>query len=640
MTPVPELGASDLLLLRGAFPTLQFDDEERKAVLLEAGTRDINAAPGSGKTTILAAKLYLLAQRWPHMRRGICVITHTNVAREEIQRRLASIPRASPLLAYPHFIGTIHSFINQYLAIPWLRSEGHSIDVIDNDEFAAQALRLARKDWTLKTWMENNKGAADIVCTLQYQGADLTLGAAKGKLPGIDSKSLPRLTSIKKELSKRGVFRFEDMFAFGHRLLRSAPQIRQRVSHRFPLLLIDEMQDTSWAQEDLLSQLFDASVVVQRYGDVNQQILSSSVGADKLTFPRPGFLNISTSKRFSTAIASAVSSVQLTGDPVIGASSHTSRPPTLLLYTTEAVAEVIPRFGQLVLDAFSDEQLCTRSIRALCSRRGGDAKQAQGRKLGDYWPPFSAAVSQNSAGQDNLWRVLAAGHTEPSPVNLKARATNLRRAILLVLRAAKSEHVVGVRNGDQLFRQLHRADVDITALRRLCRDLALADTSVADDGLRELVGDTLYAAARSLLPATMSHATFMEMPLLSKPEGVAAQILLEAHQCIVERDGRTARIELGTVASMKGETHLASLVLESHGGQSKHFDLQSALPMLSGARPIDKNTSALLKGQYRNLYVAMSRPSHFLCLAMNTARAAPEHVTALTAKGWVIETLS
>ena len=89
---IPLISREDLAELQILAPDLDFSDVERQAVLLEAGSRDINAAPGSGKTSILAAKLLLLARKWPFDKRGICVLSHTNVAREEIQRRLGPLP--------------------------------------------------------------------------------------------------------------------------------------------------------------------------------------------------------------------------------------------------------------------------------------------------------------------------------------------------------------------------------------------------------------------------------------------------------------------------------------------------------------------------------------------------------------------
>ncbi|WP_220429199.1 UvrD-helicase domain-containing protein [Tenuifilum thalassicum] len=41
----------------------------------------LQACPGSGKTTALLAKIYLLSEKMPfENNRGICVLTHTNVA--------------------------------------------------------------------------------------------------------------------------------------------------------------------------------------------------------------------------------------------------------------------------------------------------------------------------------------------------------------------------------------------------------------------------------------------------------------------------------------------------------------------------------------------------------------------------------
>jgi len=91
------------------------DDESRRGILLSNESFDVQACPGSGKTTLLVAKLYILVKKWPHTRRGICVISHTNVARQEIERRLAGTGIGQRMLNYPHFVGTIHSFVNEYL---------------------------------------------------------------------------------------------------------------------------------------------------------------------------------------------------------------------------------------------------------------------------------------------------------------------------------------------------------------------------------------------------------------------------------------------------------------------------------------------------------------------------------------------
>jgi DNA helicase II / ATP-dependent DNA helicase PcrA len=97
-------------------------DGPRRTFLTARNTLDVSACPGSGKTTLVVAKLAILARKWTHRTKGICVLSHTNVAREEIQHRLGSTVVGQRLLNYPHFIDTIHGFVNRFLALPWLNS--------------------------------------------------------------------------------------------------------------------------------------------------------------------------------------------------------------------------------------------------------------------------------------------------------------------------------------------------------------------------------------------------------------------------------------------------------------------------------------------------------------------------------------
>jgi DNA helicase-2/ATP-dependent DNA helicase PcrA len=58
--------------------------------MLNLDTIDFEACPGSGKTTLLVAKLAVLALRWRHRNQGICVLSHTNAARNEIGVKLGN----------------------------------------------------------------------------------------------------------------------------------------------------------------------------------------------------------------------------------------------------------------------------------------------------------------------------------------------------------------------------------------------------------------------------------------------------------------------------------------------------------------------------------------------------------------------
>ena len=96
-----------------------FDGKDPRGMIMKSMMpMDVAACPGSGKTTLLVAKLAILANKWRHRTRGICILSHTNAARREIESRLGNTAPGRRLLAYPHFVGTIHAFVNEFLAMP------------------------------------------------------------------------------------------------------------------------------------------------------------------------------------------------------------------------------------------------------------------------------------------------------------------------------------------------------------------------------------------------------------------------------------------------------------------------------------------------------------------------------------------
>ncbi|RTY97107.1 ATP-dependent helicase [Flavobacterium sp. RSP49] len=93
----------------------KFDKEERIPFIKNLETCDLLAVPGSGKTTALMAKLYCLSKQLPFDDgSGILVLAHTNVAVDEIEKKLKK--HCPNLFEYPNFVGTIQSFVNKFLA--------------------------------------------------------------------------------------------------------------------------------------------------------------------------------------------------------------------------------------------------------------------------------------------------------------------------------------------------------------------------------------------------------------------------------------------------------------------------------------------------------------------------------------------
>lgn len=636
MTAV-SLAMADLALLHRLTPDLNFDDAERQAVLLENGSRDFNAVPGGGKTSLLAAKLLLLANKWPHLNKGVCILSHTNVAREEITRRLAYSQEGSKLLSYPHFIGTIHGFINQFLAMPALRSLEMQVDVIDDDIFATQAMAKlnGNRFFKLRKWLSRQHNGEALVSKLYFKGPSLNVVSEGVELPGDQSESGCQLRRIKKELAGAGVFRHRDMFAFAEVALDCSPHLLDVVHRRFPMVYVDEMQDTSWEQEDILNRLFDGKSIMQRFGDVDQKIILNDDEGDKVTFPRAGHGTVSTSKRFGPRIGDAIANVRLSKLPVKGEASDDIN-PVLLVYKTVDVGKVIRRFGQLVADRFEEGALSGQAVRAMCTRKSVDGNVDPGRHLGDYWPAFTQNQgTENASGSSAFWRLLDTQPTGRQCATLAERADAMRKAILQFLRTAKAPVTTGLRDGRALIRAVIEQVGDASVLQHLIMELTLKPELFGTPQARAQLPERLYRSLNYLLPPEMDLDMFNALALFVPPAVAATGELPTS--CVVVHGTRELEVSLGTVASMKGETHLASLVLESYGGQSRKFDLEVALPCIAGVGCDIAKLSKLQKTQIRNVYVAMSRPTRFLCLAMNESRITLNIREALKAKGWEIE---
>jgi len=78
----------------------------------------VKACPGSGKTFSVTARLArLLCNNQLNKHQGIAAISFTHTACDEIKNGIQKFGVSN--VTYPHFIGTIDSFINNYIFFPY-----------------------------------------------------------------------------------------------------------------------------------------------------------------------------------------------------------------------------------------------------------------------------------------------------------------------------------------------------------------------------------------------------------------------------------------------------------------------------------------------------------------------------------------
>jgi superfamily I DNA/RNA helicase len=128
-------------------PEAKTFDEERIDFIKNFETIDLQAVPGSGKTTALLAKLLILETKLPLLNNGgILILSHTNTAVNEIKEKIGK--HCPKLFSYPNFIGTIQTFVDQFLAMPFYTQQfKKKIIRIDNEIYNEKISKSINSLW-------------------------------------------------------------------------------------------------------------------------------------------------------------------------------------------------------------------------------------------------------------------------------------------------------------------------------------------------------------------------------------------------------------------------------------------------------------------------------------------------------------
>lgn len=627
-------------------------DDSRLRAILNLDSADYEACPGSGKTTLLVAKLAALAMRWPYRQRGICVLSHTNAARSEIENRLSGSAAGIDLLRYPHFIGTIHSFVNEYLAIPWLRSKGNPVRLIDTQFVLRKRMASLERKWKYSLEQRHLNEYA-----LTYDKPDYT-GDNKGNLRR-DTPLYQRLVEAAKRSSEQGYFCFNEMFVWANELLDARAETTRDLRARFPILFIDEAQDNSEEQSSLVHRIFragDEPSRCQRFGDSNQAIFSNAnqEGAETDAFPSAPIHNLPRSYRFSQGLADEVKGFGVTPQDLVGAGPTSSliraapKAPTLFLFDDRSVREVLTRYGEHLVLSFNEQELANGTYTAIAGVHEMDQDDHIPRAMGHYAPSYDAASLRKESSPRSLANCLAKARLETEKNrNTYAIVNSLATAIFTLV------DMLGIAHSSPGRRSPHKRLVEIldgsTALEEY---LALINQAISVKGnFNEVSWNAeMLPSIRSVASELSGHIAltgdaeaFLEWPQVAAVDDDGNQNpSLKVNVFSHPLDEPKVHIRLGSIHSVKGETHTATLVLESYFHRHHLSELK---PWLLGTKSGGAATNARGKvvkegkriiGRLKLHYVGMTRPSHLLCIAMRRDHFENEELRILETRGWRI----
>ncbi|MBO7119970.1 MAG: UvrD-helicase domain-containing protein [Bacteroidaceae bacterium] len=254
----------------------ELNPSQREAVLCIDAPSLVIAGAGSGKTRVLTYKIaYLLEQGMQPW--NILALTFTNKAAREMRERIATL--VSPEKAASLWMGTFHSIFAKIL-----RVEGHRLGFDQNYTIydaadSASLIRLVIKEMNLDEKVYKPSAVQNRISAAKNR---LVLPSGYASVREFRENDayyhrtlMPEVYNHYEErLKQSNAMDFDDLLLNTWLLFKHNPEVAAHWQERFQFVLVDEYQDTNYAQHQIIKLLTDQRQRVCVVGDDAQSIYS------------------------------------------------------------------------------------------------------------------------------------------------------------------------------------------------------------------------------------------------------------------------------------------------------------------------------------------------------------------------------
>ncbi len=243
------------------------NEKQKEAVEVLDGPSIVLAGAGSGKTRVLIHKVINLIQHGVHPS-NIVMITFTNKAAKQMKERILHVTNNEVVLGY---VGTFHSFSAMIL-----RREGEHIgiprtftiyDQNDSQDLLKDIVKKRDDGKYTASYFSNRISDAknQLITPQKYlEVFSFYKAAAVAEV----------YYEYQKQLKKNNAVDFDDLIMKAVELYTKVPEILEKHQNRYKYLLVDEFQDTNYAQYVFTKKLSQKDKNITVVGDFSQSIYS------------------------------------------------------------------------------------------------------------------------------------------------------------------------------------------------------------------------------------------------------------------------------------------------------------------------------------------------------------------------------
>lgn len=254
----------------------ELNEPQRQAVIATDGPSLIIAGAGSGKTRVLTYRIAHLIKNG--VRPGkILALTFTNKAAREMKDRISSIVGANT--ARYLWMGTFHSLFARILRTESAATGFPSDFTIYDSADSKSLLRTIIKDMQLDEKVYKPNVVAGRISAAKNGLITHVAYQTNSQIMEYDmSIRMPRIAEIYKEYERRcrlaGAMDFDDLLLKTNILFRDHKEVLEKYQYHFDYILVDEYQDTNFAQYLIVKNLAALHKNICVVGDDAQSIYS------------------------------------------------------------------------------------------------------------------------------------------------------------------------------------------------------------------------------------------------------------------------------------------------------------------------------------------------------------------------------